>query len=246
MGLDERLSRAFRRTPGPAGVNDASDPDKPAKIPGSPGTVGGNPEKLSKQQIELRASLEKVDKMIQGGRAAGLVHAAKHLEHWRNGSGRKLIMPASAFDDQEFIKSWLKKTVWPKFVEGTKKRVNSGELKAGGSINMYWIDSLYAHALTDLYFALGGFTIRSDVVVSAESIPDSEGGGLVFRFEKWECRASDRYNWDLLKSTVIPGIGRVEDEELRTLERHGYGKMFDIESEVWQFDDLGLMREFTF
>lgn len=246
MGLNERLSRMFRRTPGPTGANDASDPNKPVKIPAAPGTVGGSSQTLSKQQMELQSSLEKVNKMIQGGRTAGFVHAARNLEHWRNGSGEKLTMPASAFKDQEFINNWLKKTVWPKFVEGTKKRLKSGELKAGGTVNMYWIDSLYADTLTDLYFALGGFTIRSDVVVSAESVPESEGGGLVFRFEKWECRASDRYNWDLLKSTIIPGIGRVEDEELRTLERHGYGKMFDIESEVWQFDDLGLMREFTF
>lgn len=93
---------------------------------------------------------------------------------------------------------------------------------------------------------MGGFTIWSDVMVSAESIPQSDCVGVVCKFERWECRASDRYSWDLLKSTVIPGIGRVEGEELRILEHYGYGRMFDIEFEVWQFKNFGLMKEFSF
>jgi hypothetical protein len=154
-------------------------------------------------------------------------------------------MPASAFDKQEFITSWLKKKVWPEFVKGTEKRLKSGQLVPGGKASMHWIDSLYAPQLTDLYFALGGFTIRSDVVVRAVVVPPADGGGTIFEFERWVCQAFDKYNWDLLKSTYIPGIGRVEDEELRVLEAHGYGKMFDIKSDPWTVTDPRVLQAFS-
>ncbi len=241
MGTRERLGRAFRQTPGPTGKNDAGDPNNTVKTPDTPSPVGGN----SEVKQELQASLDKVDRMIAGGRSAGLANAARHLEHWRNGSGKKLIMPASAFEDEEFIQTWLRDHVWKKFVEGTQKRLKSGELRPGGSVSMYWIDSLYAESLTDLYFALGGFTIRCDVVVRAEQLSQADGGGLIFVFDQWKCKASDKYNWDLLKSTYIPGIGRVEDEELRVLEKNGYGKMFDIESEPWSVTNPNILQEFS-
>ena len=68
---------------------------------------------------------------------------------------------------------------------------------------------------------------------------------MLFVFDEWKCQASDRYNWDLLKSTYIPGVGRVEDEELRVLEKHGSGKMFDIESEQWSVTDPTVLQDFS-
>ncbi len=156
-----------------------------------------------------------------------------------------MVMPSSAFEKQEFVLSWLKKRVWPEFVKGVEKRLKSGQLVPGGKVSMYWIDSLYAPQLTDLYFALGGFTIRSDVLVRSVVVPPADGGGVIFEFERWVCQASDTYNWDLLKSTYIPGIGRVEDEELRVLEAHGYGKMFTIKSDPWTVTDPQVLQAFS-
>lgn len=245
MSGDDVRRQAFRRTPGTTGKNDSADPTQPVVVPSTPGSVGGSAEGASADQLVLQKSLDKVNRMIEGGRRAGLVHAARHLEHWRRGTGQELIMPASAFEKQEFVTRWLKKKVWPEFTKGVEKRLKSKQLGPGGKVSLYWIDSLYAPQLTDLFFALGGFTIRSDVVVRAVAVPPAEGGGTVFEFERWVCQAFDTYNWDLLKSTYIPGIGRVEDEELRVLEAHGYGKMFSIKSDPWTVTDPQVLQAFS-
>ncbi|MCC9602280.1 hypothetical protein LOC67_17130 [Stieleria sp. JC731] len=129
MAIDERINRAFRQTPRPNGLNDASDPTEPVKTPATPGVVGSDDEIATKENQELQASLKKVQKMIEGGRAVVFVSAAKHLEHWRNGSGIKTDHAGISIREPEI---WLKKKVWPKFVPGANKRFKIWRIERGG------------------------------------------------------------------------------------------------------------------
>ena len=232
--------RFFRRTPGPTGKNDTGDVDHPVSIPAAPGSVGG----AGQISAKVRETLAKVDKMIETGRQLGFHQAADNLQHWRDGSAKLRTMPASAFSGQEFITAWLKKTVWPKFVQGTEKRLKNGSLKKNGRVDMYYESArgLYAPYGTDLFFALGGFTIRSDVVVRWADVGD---GGAIFEFASWKCHAKDEYNWDAGKATMIPGMGRIKDDDLLELEKAGYGKAFPIESEVWDLTDPEVLQAFA-
>jgi hypothetical protein len=232
--------RFFRRTPGPIGKNDASDVDNPVSISAVPGPAGGSGEVNAK----LREILAKVDQMIAAGRRLGYPLAAENLQHWRDGSGKLRIIPASVFSGEAFITVWLKKMVWPKFVEGTTKRLKNGSLRKNGRVEMYYESArgLYPPYGTDLYFALGGFTIRSDVVVRWV---DAGDGGAIFEFVSWKCQAKDEYDWDAGKATLIPGMGRIRDDDLLALEKAGYGKAFSIESEVWEVTDPVVLQAFA-
>jgi hypothetical protein len=99
---------------------------------------------------------------------------------------------------------------------------------------MEWTDSVYAPHLTDLFFALGGFTIHSRVVVGLIPQP---GNRFHLKFRSWETEISAIYNWDPGKSTMIPGVGQVADDELLALERAGYGRAFRITSQVARITD---------
>lgn len=233
------LDSLFRRTPGPTGKNDAADQKDPVKVPATPSPTGHSAEGDAK----VRQSLAKVDAMIAKGKSMGLVHAPANLEHWRNGSGKLRTMPASAFSSQKFINDWLKVEVLPKFRDGVERRVRSGTLKKGGRVDMYWESAkgLYSPPASDLFFALGGFTVRSEVIVEWV---DLEGGAL-FEFRSWVCQAKDLYDWDAGKATWIPGFGSVTDDELRELEQAGYGKAFPVVSEKWNVTDPSVLQAFA-
>lgn len=241
INMVDFLDSLFRRTPGPTGKNDAGDPNKPNKVPSSPAPLGTS----AQSQSTVQKSLAKVDALIAEGRRMGLSYAPDNLQHWRNGSGSLKKMPAAAFSGQKFINDWLKANILPKFFNGTENRLKSGSIKKLDRFEMNYESArdLYAPFGTDLFFALGGFTIRSDVVVQGEDI--GGGGGTVFNFQKWVCKVTDVYNWDPGKSTWIPGFGDVSDEELLALERAGYGKSFPIESEPWVVTDKSVLQSFA-
>jgi hypothetical protein len=175
----------------------------------------------------LEEGLAKVDKMIKWGRKAGYVEAANNLQNWRDRKGNR-VMPASSFESESFLLDHLKKKHRPKFIEGAKKRVASKALVPDRTVDMDWTDSVVAPFNTDLFFALGGFTVHSHVRVRLEA---TSGGDQVVRFVLWETDISDEYDWDAGKSTPIPGIGRVTDDEMRALEKAGYGKAFKVTSQ---------------
>ena len=129
------------------------------------------------------------------------------------------------------------------FRAGTEKRVKSGVLKPGGTATMHWIDSVNAPYGHQLYFALGGFTVRSDVVVKSTVLDGA--AGQVFRFTTWTCEVHDAYNWDKFKSTAIPMLGEIDDEDLALLEKHGYGRSFDLRSHKWTVQDKECLQEFS-
>jgi len=204
-----------------------------------------NSKSVEEEKKRLEAVLKKVDEMISSARKLGANYAAENLEYWRSKKAGTKIMPASAFKDQQFIVEWLRGTPRTKFMIGAEKRLKSGKLVSGGTAQMYWIDSLYAPEGHELYYALGGFTIRSDVIIKAVRLSPEEGDFWLVSFLKWTCQATDDYNWDKLKKTIIPLFGEISDDDLRLLEKHGYGRSFKIESKPWIVTDPKVLQEFA-
>lgn len=200
-------------------------------------------EKEVTDKIKLEETLKKVDEMIRVARQVpGGKYAADNLEYWKSKKGGTKIMPVDAFLKEAFIIEWLRDKPRSKFLEGAEKRLKSGELIPGGTVDMYWRDFLYAPEGSPLYYALGGFTIQSDVVVKATPFPKDVGGSLI-SFKSWTCQAFDDYNWDKLKSTVIPLFGEISDDELLVLEKYGYGTSFKVELKPWTITDLQCLQE---
>jgi hypothetical protein len=200
-------------------------------------------EKERDDRVILKATLKKVDEMIRTARQVpGGQYAAENLEYWKSKKGGTRKIPAAAFEQEAFIVEWLRGKPRTKFLEGAERRLKSGELAAGKTVKMHWTDSVYAPEGTPLFYALGGFTIRSDAVVRAARFPGDVSGHLV-SFESWTCQAFDEYNWDKLKSTVIPMFGEISDDELRVLEKYGYGKSFKVESVPWTVTDSQCLQE---
>lgn len=171
--------------------------------------------------------------MIAAGRRLGFVQAAANLEQWRDRLGDR-ILPRAAFQNELFILEHLKKRHRGRFIDSARRRFWSGQLTTGQEVTMEWTDSLTGPHLTDLFFALGSFTIHSRVVVGL--IPQF-GDRFTLRFRSWETDISALYNWDTGKSTMIPGVGDVADDELLALERAGSGRAFRITSEVARITD---------
>ncbi len=187
----------------------------------------------------LQDGLDKVDKMITWGKRAGYEQASINLQNWRDRKGDR-VMPADSFQSEKFLLEHLKRKHRPKFIEGAKKRISSKALTPGRTVEMDWTDSVNAPFNTDLFFALGGFTVHSHVKVELET--DAKGN-QVLSFALWETDISDVYDWDPGKSTAIPGIGKVTDDEMRALEKAGYGKSFKVTSQKAKITDKGVVGD---
>ena len=202
-----------------------------------PGSAGLAPDPASSSGTdngELRHGLERVDEMITAGRRAGFVVAADNLQNWRDGKGDRRL-PAAVFQDQPFFLEHLRERHRPRFIEGARHRLWSHALVPGKDVAMDWTDCVNAPYMTDLYFALGGFTVHSHVVVGLVALP--QPNRYVLKFYAWQTDISDTYDWDPGKSTMIPGFGRVTDDEMNALARAGFGRSFRITSEPARITD---------
>src|SRR5262249_10576694 len=157
---------------------------------------------------QVRDLLAKIDKMIQKGREKGAAQAAANLENWRNKGGDRK-MPASAFENQPFILKQLREVHREKFLQEASRRLKSNELAPDKKVSMNWTDSVIAPGDTDLFYALGGFTIRSDVTCS---VTQAANGQFTLHFDTWTFSIYDEYNWDKGKKTPIPDIGLIYDD----------------------------------
>jgi hypothetical protein len=164
--------------------------------------------------------------MIDWGRLRYPI-ASENLRHWRDGRGKDRVLPATAFASEGFFLDHLRNVHRAKFIAGAERRLKAREIAVGGAFAMEWTDSVYAPFLTDLYYALGGFTVHSQV--RAAVVP--RGNGVGVRFVEWKVEILDQYDWDPGKSRLIPGVGRVTDDEMLALERAGYGKAYRVRSE---------------
>ena len=98
---------------------------------------------------------------------------------------------------------------------------------------------MYAGALTELYFALGGFTLRSKVDIS---VVKKDAKTFEVTFDSWQAQAYDNYNWDHGKSVYIPGWGRIDDKDALRVEAAGKAKSFEIESGWWRVTQPGVLN----
>ncbi len=174
-------------------------------------------------------------KMVSTGKVVA-PFAAENLEHWLGNTGLPRKVTAQPFQNESSVLSHLQRKHRALFLgqydpnKGLPPRIRKN--RAAATYKMEWEDSMYASMLTTLYFALGGFTLRSRVEV--EVTPDAAAPNTYgVKFLSWESQVFDDYNWDHGKSVVVPGWGRIDDKEALRVERAGRAKSFVIESAWW-------------
>lgn len=92
--------------------------------------------------------------------------------------------------------------------------------------------------MTDLFFGLGGFTIKSTVDLTATK---EAWNSWKVTFTKWIAQVTDNYNWDKGKSVYVPGWGAIQDIDALRVERAGKSKSFLIQSQPWQVIDPSIV-----
>lgn len=207
-----------------------------SRLARSPGVNGSKPH--DPQRDALAKGLAKVDRMIAWGRASYPM-ASENLRHWRAGSGTTRTLKAEEFQGERFLVDHLINHHRPMFIAGATRRLNNGQFSPTRPTAMEWTDSVNAPYLTDLFFAMGGFTVRS--VVNVQVALEEQRHRL--RFVSWKTDLSDRYDWDPGKATLVPGIGKITDEEMLAMERAGYGKSYTIRSDQATITHSGVIAD---
>jgi Domain of unknown function (DUF4157) len=161
-------------------------------------------------------------------------NAADNLLHFLGGSGKEKVMNVDIFRNHKTFNEKLTDHL-SKFLEGAKKRYDSGALKVGGpAVEMVWTDTANAFSIpyTDLGLAVGGYTLCSKVM--AKAIDPKETGGsadyLWIRFDPWTMQAFDCYNWDPGKGIGLPFA---TDNDFCCLEDAGRSKHFVVRTDPW-------------
>lgn len=179
---------------------------------------------------EQQATLDKVNGMIEMARNLGYSMAPKHLEHWLNGSGDPLIYPAADFKDLPSVRAGLRET-FERFQERIEQKGANGDIPLGRS-NRVWDDGFYFDMFGDpeQFYGFGGIRVHYEAEI--EVIDTPEGKKVIFH--SINTNLYDDYNWDEGKSTYVPGVGIVDDAEMRTLEQpNGPAKEYQIRTETW-------------
>jgi len=185
-------------------------------------------KQLSSEQKRL---LAKLDLMIAGAEAVGFEQAAANLIHWREGTGTVRVMPSGAFLSEQFVLDELNNRHFNAIAAEAIQKVRQGLLTVG-SIELISVSfTVYSPSLTDLYFALGGFTMTSKAIVR---IGEGEEGvsDYTVNIDSWDIKVTDEYDWDPGKLAKIPGIGVVKDSDMAALEAAGFGKSFPVISQL--------------
>jgi hypothetical protein len=155
--------------------------------------------------------------------------AAILLLHWLDGNGKAKVYPAKYVRNLAEVRSYLRDTARPIFLSrrptpsgsigGVLPRIK-GIIKCnppGGPYPMHLegnvetplsVEAKAAVGLSvepqelDALYALHGFLLISDVVVSAVKMSNSRMYNV--KFERWTCKASDEYHWDPKKHITVP------------------------------------------
>lgn len=194
------------------------------------------------------AEIDELEKRYRGlakkGKASHPL-AAENLEYWLSKKGGTKSISSAHFSKDGAVLRHLKDKHRSIFLsvkdkkKGIAKRINKDK-KEGKEYPMTWEDSLYATALSDLFYALGGFTLVSEVKVKVVKIRGNEAD---VKFTSWKCTAKDVYNWDKGKSVWVPGIGTIDDEDAIKLEKAGRAKSFKIKSTTWVVKDKDVIKD---
>src|SRR5262249_15850271 len=199
--------------------------------------------------------------------------AAILLLHWLDGGGKGKVDAARYVRDLSEVRAYLRDTARPIFL--SKRLTPRGTLGVvprirgtirdnppGGPYHMH-LEGNVEISITvqakaavgmkvdsrelDVLYALHGFTILSDVVVSVAKT--ASPGKYTAKFESWVCKAYDEYHWD--PSKHIPVLNRdygskkrgavapnqkeitVYHSNAARVEASGLAKPFHNESEPW-------------
>lgn len=228
--------------------------------------------KKSKKEV-LAESIKKFNDLIKFARLKGWNLAADNLEFWFKNKNPKNYrnIPIKHFNDEDFILNHIKTEHVPLIIKGIEARIHApedelfpkssakllggrivlkpkkNELKRINSTIIYYENSVYAPEENELYYALGGFTILSEVNISREEINIDGEISNIISVISWKCSIYDRYNWDKGKAVLVPLYGKIYDEELMSLEENGIGNDYDIFSNAWSvnYSEIGVNKEFS-
>jgi hypothetical protein len=208
--------------------------------------------------------------------------AAALLLHWLDGGGRPRPIPAQELRNLPEIRGYLKSTAravllsvkplpngavdgivprlrgiikahppggpYPIRIEANVDTPLSSRAKAGKSMS---VDAAELGAL----YALDGWTVTSDVVMSAT--PASSPQEYDVKFERWSCKVSAGYVWiadkDMIlpnpdhglsgKNAVAPGDAEITlyNKNAVRVENAGMANPFICETDAWDETDVAVM-----
>ncbi|GAA2089406.1 hypothetical protein GCM10009759_12270 [Kitasatospora saccharophila] len=78
----------------------------------------------------------------------------------------------------------------------------------------------------DWFYAVGSFHYNTQAKIEVK--PPATPGGPPEVTVTYQTQVRDRYNWDSGKSTEVPGIGTVTDDDMQRLHRTGLAQEFDM------------------
>jgi hypothetical protein len=201
--------------------------------------------------------------------------AATLLRHWLDGGGKDAKFSARYVRDLPEVRSYLRDTARPIFLSqrptpsgtigGVVPRIR-GTIKVnppGGPYPMHLeggaeipitvqgkaqLKMKVAPGELDAFYALHGFTMICDVVVSAAKLAGQRSYNV--KFDRWICKVSDEYHWNPDKHIIVPnpdygskaaGAVAPQAESIMVyhsnairLEQAGLAKAFHDESEPWE------------
>jgi hypothetical protein len=164
--------------------------------------------------------------------------SSDNLKHWLEGSGETIIENLN----------WLKTN--PSFVEGENenrerfmddlnKLANQMKNSETRTLKTYWdvtIKADLSKGEKDLKYGWGTSSIRS-----VGTFTLTKNNDLVSITGKIENLWWDEYNWEPGWSTPIPGVGKVEDKDLKLLEVYRGAKAFSGRS-AWAVEVNGAIK----
>jgi hypothetical protein len=208
---------------GPAQSGIPGPPPDPKTDPGA-GEHGSEPWYSRGDDI---ATKELARKAAQAADAAGWTHAAKHLNHYLDNSGKNLtVSPDEMMRDAGQFRSEVDKTV-----EAEMRRI-AAEAETNGTYGkpVQFGTDWNGHYITkaenaDWFYAMGG--VQYSVTGEATVHPPDQPGGQPRVEMQYQTHVFDRYNWDGGKSTNIGPI-TITDEQMAAMHRAGVAQEYNI------------------
>ncbi|MBI5378328.1 MAG: hypothetical protein HZA82_06865, partial [Thaumarchaeota archaeon] len=207
-------------------------PSKPTRVkPTKPTRVKPTkPTKLSKQEknwqkfnVELDKIANKFRDMVAKAQTLRYHVGADNLKRFLDGTGGvknldvgwlrgyKVVVSAEKISHKKFETFLVKKA--PKLNDGESITLDAEPVK----------HDLKATKFTDLYFALGKFSIKSN-----GSFKLTRTGNIVTIHGTVSHNLYDRYDWNKDAVTRVPGFGKVRQNDAILLQKYRGAKEFDI------------------
>ncbi len=186
-----------------------------------------------------------------------LPEGAKNLEHYLDGSGEPRTLAASLFNSGGFapqIAAHLydvhrRAIIYGKDdgpSRGVVGRLRDESLHADETVHLYYQTTVTPAEDTDLWFAVGTFTLRSDVDVTVKQA-ESGADKFVLSFDNWVVKAAGSYDANTHDYVYIRGakasLGCATSSSVQRLERAQKAKRFEWESEAWVPSDPSFTDE---